>query len=429
MVHADSRYALSHDGAHIRPRPPQPKLRTKSLHGLAQAFQRGQSVSFGLSRRLRQIQTERLHPLAAAVRLHSHHDVLQLGPVGIPVAQAAPQAVLLVGPQHHADGALGLQAQGLDQAGGFHGEDDASAVILGALAHIPAVQVAAEDDDLLGLLAAAELAHHVGGGGVRQGLSAHLQAQADALAPVLHAVQLSGGLDGDGGGGDLGVGRVVVHDAGVGGVQADRAHGAHQGGHGAKLGGAGGPGVPVGHGVAVALEGHIVEDDLALHRRAQLLQLIEGAHHHHVGSDAFLGRPDAAPQAQDVQGPAGRLQQLGGLLAPHPVGHHDRLGVDIHQAGGLHAGLGPGDGLVQLGRAREAVADAVAEPGQVLVGPVGARGLRPQALRGRAQVFGRRLGAQTDGGQTGEEKAGREHPPILAGPSPAVTENPCASGL
>ena len=163
------------------------------------------------------------------------------------------------------------------------------------------------------------------------------------------------------------------------------------------------------HRMPVARIGHIKEDDLSIDALAKLVQLVEGAHHHDIRREAAFWCPHTAAEAQDVKGMWRGEEQLGGFAAPYPVGYHHRFGVDVGETGDLQAGLGPHDGLVQLRRAGQAVADAVAEPGEILMGAVGARGLRLQPLGGGAKGFLGNLGTEAGGDETGKEATVRIH--------------------
>ena len=92
-------------------------------------------------------------------------------------------------------------------------------------------------------------------------------------------------------------------------------------------------------------------------------------------------------------------------MATHPVGHHGGLGVDVGETRGLQAHLGPFNGLVQLGRSRQPVPDAVAEPSEIRIGTVGPEGLDPQPLGGGAEGLRRGLGAQSGGDKAEEQEA------------------------
>ena len=81
--------------------------------------------------------------------------------VRIAVRVPAAHAVFFVGPANGADGATRREAEFLEQADRLPGDDHATGVVHGALANVPRVDVAAHHHDLVGLLAAPQLAHHV----------------------------------------------------------------------------------------------------------------------------------------------------------------------------------------------------------------------------------------------------------------------------
>ena len=102
----------------------------------------------------------------AAVRLE-HEDVVgQLVAIALPVIGAAAQAVFLVGEQDDADGAPGSEPQLFHEAQRFPAHDTPAAVVGGAGPDVPGVEVAADDDDLVGQLASADLSDQVEGVGV-----------------------------------------------------------------------------------------------------------------------------------------------------------------------------------------------------------------------------------------------------------------------
>ncbi len=78
-----------------------------------------------------------------------------LGGVRVAVGAAAASAVLLVGPEHHANRPPRPEAKPLHQTHGLPRGHGAAAVVHRALSHVPRVDVSAEDHDLVGFLAAA----------------------------------------------------------------------------------------------------------------------------------------------------------------------------------------------------------------------------------------------------------------------------------
>ena len=65
------------------------------------------------------------------------------------VALRSEQSLLFAGPQRDANGAARLDVERLQDAHGFHGDDGAGAVVGCAGAGDPAIEVAAEHDDLI----------------------------------------------------------------------------------------------------------------------------------------------------------------------------------------------------------------------------------------------------------------------------------------
>jgi hypothetical protein len=97
----------------------------------------------------------------AVVRLYRCDMPLELSGVGIPISPRTAAAVLLVGPQHHADGATRLKSEPANQAHRFPRRHRASAVIHRSLPHVPRVDMAAQHHHLLGQLPAPDFRDHV----------------------------------------------------------------------------------------------------------------------------------------------------------------------------------------------------------------------------------------------------------------------------
>ncbi len=132
----------------------------------------------------------------ARVGLQHQHVPGQIGAVAIAVVEPATQAVLLVGEQHDADRPPRPEVQLLQQTRHFPRRHRAAAVVGRAGADVPRVEVAADDDDLFGLLAPADFGDHVGRIRVGQHLGAHRQLETQVLAARGHARQAVGVLDG-----------------------------------------------------------------------------------------------------------------------------------------------------------------------------------------------------------------------------------------
>ena len=73
------------------------------------------------------------------------------------VGPGAEEPLLLAAPEGDADGAAGLEAEGLEDADGLHHHGDAGRVVGGAGAAVPGVHVAAEHDELVLQVGAGDL--------------------------------------------------------------------------------------------------------------------------------------------------------------------------------------------------------------------------------------------------------------------------------
>ena len=67
------------------------------------------------------------------------------------IGQGARRAVLLVDKQDAAQGVAGLEPEGLEDSEHLDRFHDARAVVVGARGDVPGIQVAADQDDLVGL--------------------------------------------------------------------------------------------------------------------------------------------------------------------------------------------------------------------------------------------------------------------------------------
>ena len=182
----------------------------------------------------------------------------------IAIAVAAAHAVLFVREQHHAHGALRADVQLLHQARRFPRHHAADAVVRRARARIPRIEVAADEHDLLGLLAALDLADDVEGFDVGIELRLHLEAHADLHAAIDEALDAIGVLRGDRRGRNLRDVVGVVHAAGVRRAQAHRADRAHERRNGAVTRRHRRAAGSILHRLAVIRVRHVEEHDLAL---------------------------------------------------------------------------------------------------------------------------------------------------------------------
>ena len=72
------------------------------------------------------------------------------------ISFAARAAVLFVGPEDHAQRTPRRETQRVNEVRGFERRDAAGTIVLRARADVPGIQMAADDDDFIGPLAAAE---------------------------------------------------------------------------------------------------------------------------------------------------------------------------------------------------------------------------------------------------------------------------------
>ena len=166
-------------------------------------------------RRVRGRQDEPLGIEHAVVRLHREDVLVHLGCLRIADRPGPGAAVLLVGPEHHAHGAPRPEAEPLHQPHGLPRRHRAASVVHRALPHVPRIDVAAHDDDLVRLLPSDHLGHHVARRRIGQGLGPHAKREHDRLAAILEPMQHRRVLHAERGRGDLRRGRVVARLAGV----------------------------------------------------------------------------------------------------------------------------------------------------------------------------------------------------------------------
>ena len=147
-----------------------------------------------LARRVAAGEAEAERPEHAAVGLQHHHVLAELGAMLIAVGEPAAAAVLLVGPQHDAHRPPRTQVQLLHDPQRLPRHHAAAAIVGRAGADVPRVEVAADDDDFVRLLASADLADDVGRLGVGLEVRLHLQPHDDPAAAIRHALQPIGVL-------------------------------------------------------------------------------------------------------------------------------------------------------------------------------------------------------------------------------------------
>ena len=134
---------------------------------------------------------------------NSIHGIVLVGAMLIAVRLPAASTVLLVGPQHDADRPPRPEIQLLHDPQRFPGHDAPSAIVGRTRADVPRIEVAADDDDLVRPLAAADLADHVRRFHVAFHVRVHAEVHDDGTAAFGHPLQPIGIFGGDCGGGDL----------------------------------------------------------------------------------------------------------------------------------------------------------------------------------------------------------------------------------
>ncbi len=236
--------------------------------------------------------------------------------------------------------------------------------------------MATHDHNLIGILPADDFTDHVVGVDVGKLLRLHLQQHLDPLAARLHALHHVGVFDGDRGVGDLRRLGVVAHLAGVRCTHRERCDRSDQARHRSGACGRHGAHYPIGDGLAVAGERRVQKDDAASSLVFSGLKLLKAADHQDLGPDPLGRCSHAATEPQHRQLGAARRHQLQRLVSTHPFRNQHRLAPNIFQPILPHPLQDPVDGAFQVLRAAEAVAEAVCQLGQALVGEaVGQRGV------------------------------------------------------
>ena len=209
---------------------------------------------------LRSRVAETARPEDAEVGLEHHHVLVELGAVLFAVRLAAAPAVLLVGPQHEADGPPRPQPQLLHDPQRFPRHDASAAVVARAGADVPRIEVSADDHDFVGPLAAAKLADDVRGQRFGLEVRFHLQAH-DDVAALGEALQAIGVLGGDRRRGNVRRVWGVLQAARVREAEPVGSDGAHQHRHRAVAGRARRTAGSKDHRVVVVRERHVEQHD------------------------------------------------------------------------------------------------------------------------------------------------------------------------
>ena len=85
----------------------------------------------------------------------------RVGKVVLDIGRRAEQPFFFAAPERHAHGAVHFQVERFQNAHHFHGHGGAGAVIGGARAHVPGIEVAAHHHQLVGLGGAGNFGDHV----------------------------------------------------------------------------------------------------------------------------------------------------------------------------------------------------------------------------------------------------------------------------
>ena len=99
----------------------------------------------------------------------------------IAVSPASRTAILFIHPEDDAKGALGTQAEFMQQRYSLERGHNAGAIVLRSLAHIPRIDVAADHNHFFRMYGSGDLAHHIAGLNIRLKMSIHLTAVQDSL--------------------------------------------------------------------------------------------------------------------------------------------------------------------------------------------------------------------------------------------------------
>ena len=267
---------------------------------------------------------------------------------------------------------------------------------IGARPDVPRVEVPADDNDLVGLLASADLANDVRGLRVGQRRAPIDQAQAYRRRVPRDVPARSASSTLTAAAGIRGRVGLVRERAGVRRPQPVEPDGAHERGDARRRRAArDGPGRPIPHRRDVVRERHVEEHDAAQAPRSARASssskpdtTTSGASMPSGGVPTLLPRPSIASLAL---GTATRL--LEALRSAHPTRHHDRLGAHVLQRVLLHLAECPLDRVFE-GR-------GAAQPGTEGVGQLGEPPPREGVGEGDAPIrraAGSRYGASQPSG-------------------------------
>src|SRR4030095_16029202 len=131
-----------------------------------------------------------------------------------------------------------------------------------------------------------------------------------------------------------------------------------------KRGGARRTAAAILHGLAVARERNVEQNDSPFHAGAGGVELLEAPHGENISLDACGRRTDAVAKTQHHERPCLWREYFSAFLATHPVRNFDRLGVNVLEAVLLHLSDRPLDRLLQRTGAAQSMTEGVAEQRQ-----------------------------------------------------------------
>ena len=302
----------------------------------------------------------------AQVRFNHQHVPVKRGLMPRPVVESAAQAVFFIGVEHDPHGPSRTKVQLLQQTGRFPRGDASAGVVAGAGAHIPRVEVARHDDDLVGSLASAQLGDDVGRIGVRLEMRLHLQAHAKTLAAGCLARESLRVFSRDRRRRNLRHARAVDEHAGVWRPQAVGAERAHQHRDRAVLCGLRRAVGAVRDGLPVAAVRRVEQHDAPTSLGAAALELGEAADDEQVRLDALAWSAGTQAKAEHRDAVRARGDQVEGLGAADPLRDLHRIGPHLVEPVRLHRRDRPRDGVFERLRAAEAMAKGVGQKGQAI---------------------------------------------------------------
>src|SRR5208282_2786908 len=99
----------------------------------------------------------------AVIENHAAQMIFHFRRVLLYVGEGAEEALLFSGEEHETNGAAGTLSAFQDGFGGGENADGSGAVVRGAFAQIPGIEMSADDDDFFGMFAADEVTDYVCG--------------------------------------------------------------------------------------------------------------------------------------------------------------------------------------------------------------------------------------------------------------------------